>query len=704
MEAAPVIRRRIGDAKDASEISILAEANPPAEMMAKHQKLGQLRATCLAGNDLLGSVFYTIGVCTQVTGPLAPVSLGLVTVVLFFFRAIYSEIGILLPKNGGTYQCLINATTPFAALIAGICSILSYIATCVVSASTMASYAASESSALNVYWLTILTIAAVGLLNLFGLSDSAMAATFMFLTHFFTLIVLMCACAYRISVDGTTLLTENYRSYSSEIDNKTIAYNLFIGYCLGMLGITGFETSSNYIENQKPGVYPKTIRNMWVLVTIFNPTLSFLSLFVTPLHFYQDQPESVLAITADRAAGSWLRICLVVDACVVLVGGVLTAFVGVAGVAERLARDRYLPSILVRRNPRTDAPDAIILAFGSLCILLYLLVNGNSLILGGMFAISFLSVMTLFAIGNVMLKLRRSRMPRQYSASWIALFIGFFSTCAAILGNILASPIIIVHFCIFFAIVSGIVTVTVYRQSLRHVTRKWLRKHKLIKARTASALEMSPFKRARATVLPPASGGKAVNLGAGSSSVTSREGSSCEESDFDEELPIERGNVFRNIGIRRERVPVIFLLSRPNVRCVGNALHYCEWSAKASHTYLVHFCDHPAVNALGEHPDTTAALPTSVVPGTTEVEPVANQDNSHACGVKRMWNTMRSPFQHLHPKMEIELVVVHGSFSPRNLKTVCETLDVQHNFVFLRAPGPNFAGHLGDFGEMRIII
>ncbi len=29
-----------------------------------------------------------------------------------------------------------------------------------------------------------------------------------------------------------------------------------------MLGITGFETSANFIEEQEPGVYAKTLRNM----------------------------------------------------------------------------------------------------------------------------------------------------------------------------------------------------------------------------------------------------------------------------------------------------------------------------------------------------------------------------------------------------------------------------------------------------------
>lgn len=44
--------------------------------------------------------------------------------------------------------------------------------------------------------------------------------------------------------------------------------------------MSGFESSSNYIEEQKPGVFPKTLRNMWAITAMLNPTISVLSLFL----------------------------------------------------------------------------------------------------------------------------------------------------------------------------------------------------------------------------------------------------------------------------------------------------------------------------------------------------------------------------------------------------------------------------------------
>lgn len=91
--------------------------------------LGVFRATSIAGNDLLASVLYTIGVTTSHAGPLSFLSLLIVSinncqfgevnvsltskicVFLWPYRFIYSEVGTALPLNGGSYNCLLNATT-----------------------------------------------------------------------------------------------------------------------------------------------------------------------------------------------------------------------------------------------------------------------------------------------------------------------------------------------------------------------------------------------------------------------------------------------------------------------------------------------------------------------------------------------------------------------------------------------------------------
>ena len=118
-------------------------------------KLGQILATAIAGNDITSSCFYTIGFCTVSAGIYAPISLLLVATVLFLFRSIYSEVGTALPLNGGAYNCLLNATSKFVASFAACLTILSYVATAVVSACSAMYYANQLWSELPIKWATI---------------------------------------------------------------------------------------------------------------------------------------------------------------------------------------------------------------------------------------------------------------------------------------------------------------------------------------------------------------------------------------------------------------------------------------------------------------------------------------------------------------------------------------------------------------------
>lgn len=122
----------------------------------------------------------------------------------------------------------------------------------------------------------------------------------------------------------------------------TVTTALLFGFASAMLGISGFETSSQFVEEQADGVFVKTLRNMWVAVSIFNPTLAFLYLgvVVQPEQLTPEQANTVLATMAHHAGGQWLEYWVSVDAFVVLSGAVLTSYVGVTGLIRRMAMDR----------------------------------------------------------------------------------------------------------------------------------------------------------------------------------------------------------------------------------------------------------------------------------------------------------------------------------------------------------------------------
>ncbi len=139
------------------------------------------------------------------------------------------------------------------------------------------------------------------------------------------------------------------------------------------------------------------------------------------------------------SGGNWLGKLIALDAVLVLSGAVLTSYVGVSGLLERMTLDRILPQYFLMKNNRGSSYRIIILFF-LLGVSVLLITKGKVVSLAGVYTISFLSVMGLFVIGNVLLKIKRSKLPRPEKASWISLFIAFSGVSVALVGNFIIPP------------------------------------------------------------------------------------------------------------------------------------------------------------------------------------------------------------------------------------------------------------------------
>ena len=99
-----------------------------------HKKLNELAATAICGNDISSSVLYVSALAIAFAGQYAWITLLIVSFVLFLFRKIYGEVVGALPLNGGAYNALLNTTSKSTASFAATLTILSYMATSVISA------------------------------------------------------------------------------------------------------------------------------------------------------------------------------------------------------------------------------------------------------------------------------------------------------------------------------------------------------------------------------------------------------------------------------------------------------------------------------------------------------------------------------------------------------------------------------------------
>lgn len=178
---------------------------------------------------------------------------------------------------------------------------------------------------------------------------------------------------------------------------------------------------------------------MWIVVTIFNPLMAFLALATIPMSSIEQNQEALLSYMGNVSGGAWLSILISIDAALVLSGAVLTSFIGVNGLVERMTLDRVLPPFLLKKNNRGSSY-RISIAFFLLCVSILLITKGKLSALAGVYTIAFLSVMVLFGAGNILLKIKRKKLPRPEKSSWPFLLIAIAAVLIAIVGNVILNP------------------------------------------------------------------------------------------------------------------------------------------------------------------------------------------------------------------------------------------------------------------------
>ncbi len=421
---------------------------PPQELLQgeePRERLGQWHATAICGNDITSSCLYVSAIATVYAHALSPVALLIVAGILYLYRRIYTEVVEALPLNGGAYNSLLNSTRKFTAALAACLTLLSYLATAVISAKTAAEYLDNLIPILPAMEITAVVLIVFAALTILGITESAKVALTIFAIHLTSLTLFVLLTIPRLFMSSQVWM-QNWHQLVTEVHWPTA---LFFGVSAAMLGVSGFESSANFVEQQKPGVFRLTLRNMWLAVTIFNPLIALLALGLMPVAEITQYQDAMLSQAGYLVGGSLFSDLIIVDAFLVLSGAVLTSYVGVTGLVHRMTLDQCFPPFLLKTN-RRGTHHRIILAFMILCISILYLTQGKLLSLAGVYTISFLGVMTLFGIGNLLLKIKRPELKRTFRASWITVVLGIVATALGIVGNVIIDYRFLLYFSVYF--------------------------------------------------------------------------------------------------------------------------------------------------------------------------------------------------------------------------------------------------------------
>lgn len=459
---------------------------PPSSEKSSQQphKLGQFLATSICGNDILSSSLYVSGIAVMFAGIYAPLVLLLIAFVLWLYKSVYTEAVEALPVNGGAYNCLLNGTSKTFAAIAGVMTILSYIATSVLSAKVGIEYLHTIIKAIPIIPATIVLLALFALLVIGGIKDSAKVAAGIFSIHILTLVAFLVLSVIYFFTHGSQLHFNWQQTYSIIHSQGGFLTAIYLAFSASLLGVSGFESSANFVEEQKPGVFRKTLRNMLIGVAIFNPLIALAVLSAMPVDAIASAKDFLLADAAHVVGGTPFQIMMAINAFLVLSGAVLTSFVGISGLVSRMANDNCLPSFLAKPNSRGSYP-RIIITFFILCSSILLITRGNLLSLAGVYTIAFLGVMSFFAFGNLILKEARTDLKRTYRAPIIKVVVAFLATLFGIAGNVRIDGRNLEFFELYFLPALAIVFLVIYHDYVLkfflRITRRFPRINSFLK-------------------------------------------------------------------------------------------------------------------------------------------------------------------------------------------------------------------------------
>jgi hypothetical protein len=114
-----------------------------------------------------------------------------------------------------------------------------------------------------------------------------------------------------------------------------------------------------------------------------------------------------------------------------------------------MALDQVLPRFFLKKS-RRNTSHRIIIAFFLLCSSILLVTKGSLLSLAGVYTISFLGVMTLFGLADIILKVRRKELKRTYRAGLATILVAIGATSVGMVGNVFIDHKNLLYFMEYF--------------------------------------------------------------------------------------------------------------------------------------------------------------------------------------------------------------------------------------------------------------
>jgi amino acid transporter len=384
-------------------------------------RLGAFLCWAVVFADIGTSVYYTPGILFGQFGSLAGLFVTLTMGAFVLLAVKYAEVSVRFPEGGGVVTVSGRALNPWVGALGGMFILVDYFLTAAISSLSGLQYFQDIIPAISAYVLpaTVVVIILLGILNWWGIRESATVSAAIAVAAFASDIIILIAVLTMVPLPTiASLLGEIFRG------GHLTTITLLTGFAGAFLAFSGLESISQLspvmrIPRRKTvtialGLVVITVGLTSPLLTIFATTLldgHHNALLVHPVP--NIDPNQFISQLGAAYGGPILGIATAITASALLIFASNTAIIGSYHVFMALSHMSFFPKAVLIRDPRRGTPTISILLATGIPILILLIAQGQIDLLGQLYAFGLLGAFGLTCISLDVLRFREQRGGRQ---------------------------------------------------------------------------------------------------------------------------------------------------------------------------------------------------------------------------------------------------------------------------------------------------
>jgi amino acid transporter len=389
-------------------------SQPSAEQHASH-RLSAFLCWAVVFADIGTSVYYVPGILWRQVQWQAGLFV-LMTLIAFVLLVLkYAEVSVRFPEGGGVVTVSANGLAPWAGALGGMFILVDYFLTSAISSLSGLLYFSTifKSIGNSVLLITVVVVILLGLLNFWGIKESASVSAAIALAAFVSDVIILLVVF--INVPPQTIGKVFEKMFTGQLGGVA----LLTGFAGAFLAFSGLESISQLSPVMK---LPrrKTVTRALILVTltvgITSPLLTIFStvllnspdlLATTTIHLNViPTPDTFISDLGGTYGGPALLVATAIAASALLVFACNTAIIGAYHVFIALSRMGYLPKFVTATNAWRGTPHNAILLATLVPVVVLIGVRGQIDILGDMYAFGLLGAFSLTCLAMDVIRYR----------------------------------------------------------------------------------------------------------------------------------------------------------------------------------------------------------------------------------------------------------------------------------------------------------